>query len=285
MTAGSRKHAEFWEGREAQPEPITINPITALVAILIVVTLLFFIVGAVKDAPKASAHHTGTSTQVASSTMLRLGSSGEDVKAVQQKLNSYGYSLAVDGQYGPVTTKVVRHWQNANGLTVDGITGPQTLASLGLTGGATGTSQAERGEQSQQTPAEAPPVEVIPAGQYPSQDAPPSSAATGPTGPHYGSAISGRCTQWEPMLEYFSPGWNIEQFSKIMYRESRCTPGVTSPTNCCRGLLQIHQLHIPNLGVCGVYSKSDLYQADKNVCSAAVVYRRAGGTSPWRMTR
>lgn len=103
------------------------------------------------------------------------------------------------------------------------------------------------------------------------------------TGPYYGSAVSGRCTQYEPMLEYFSPGWDIDQFSKIMWRESRCTPDAAN--SCCSGLLQIHRLHIPNLGACDVYSRDDLYQPDKNICSAAVVYRLAGGTSPWSQTR
>lgn len=54
------------------------------------------------------------------------------VSAVQAKLNSYGYSLAVDGVQGPITTRAVLHWQRANGLVVDGIIGPQTLRSLGL---------------------------------------------------------------------------------------------------------------------------------------------------------
>jgi peptidoglycan hydrolase-like protein with peptidoglycan-binding domain len=40
--------------------------------------------------------------------------------------------VAVDGQYGPQTERAVRHWQRANRLTVDGIIGPQTLASLDM---------------------------------------------------------------------------------------------------------------------------------------------------------
>jgi len=103
------------------------------------------------------------------------------------------------------------------------------------------------------------------------------------TGPHYGSAISGRCTQWEHLLEFWSPGWDIDQFSRIMWRESRCQPDAAN--SCCTGLVQIHRLHLPNLAVCDVYSREDLKDPGKNVCSAAVVYRKAGGTSPWSQTR
>lgn len=103
------------------------------------------------------------------------------------------------------------------------------------------------------------------------------------TGPHYGSATPRRCTQYEHLLVYFSPGWDVDQFSEIMWRESRCQPDAAN--SCCTGLVQIHRLHLPSLAVCDVYSRSDLTDPAKNVCSAAVVYRRAGGTSPWSQTR
>lgn len=99
----------------------------------------------------------------------------------------------------------------------------------------------------------------------------------------YGSESPGRCTQYEYLLEFFNPGWDVDQFSKIMYRESRCQPDAAN--SCCTGLVQIHRLHIPNLGVCGVFSREDLMEPDKNICAAAVVFGRAGGTSPWSQTR
>lgn len=103
------------------------------------------------------------------------------------------------------------------------------------------------------------------------------------TGPHYGSATPGRCTQYEHLLVFFDPGWDIDQFSRIMWRESRCTPDAAN--SCCTGLVQIHRLHIPNLGVCDVHTRDDLTDPGKNICSAAVVFQRAGGTSPWAQTR
>src|SRR5262245_364954 len=52
----------------------------------------------------------------------------DQTRAVQLVSSSYGYTIAVDGQYGPQTTKVVKSWQNSNGLEVDGIAGPITQA-------------------------------------------------------------------------------------------------------------------------------------------------------------
>jgi putative chitinase len=57
--------------------------------------------------------------------LLKLGSEGEDVKKLQQK-------LGVDpiGKFGPKTDAAVKSWQSANGLTADGIVGPATWAKL-----------------------------------------------------------------------------------------------------------------------------------------------------------
>jgi len=78
----------------------------------------------------------------------------DQTRAVQLVLKSYGYTIAVDGEYGPQTTRVVMSWQHVNGLEEDGIAGPITQASLGITAGA----PAERGQQQQVTPQEAPPI-------------------------------------------------------------------------------------------------------------------------------
>lgn len=52
------------------------------------------------------------------------------VKAIQTALNAHGYSLDVDGIQGPLTNAAIRDYQSKNGLTVDGIVGPNTWASL-----------------------------------------------------------------------------------------------------------------------------------------------------------
>ena len=58
---------------------------------------------------------------------LKVGSKGEGVKALQEKLG-----LAADGDFGPGTEAKLKAWQTANGLTADGIAGPTTLAKLGI---------------------------------------------------------------------------------------------------------------------------------------------------------
>jgi peptidoglycan DL-endopeptidase CwlO len=40
--------------------------------------------------------------------------------------------VAADGEYGPITRAAVRQYQQAHGLVVDGVAGPQTLGALGL---------------------------------------------------------------------------------------------------------------------------------------------------------
>ena len=59
--------------------------------------------------------------------ILKLGSKGEEVKALQSKLG-----IAADGDFGPGTEKIVKEWQTKNGLTADGIIGPASMEKLGL---------------------------------------------------------------------------------------------------------------------------------------------------------
>lgn len=56
---------------------------------------------------------------------LRIGSTGEDVKKLQQSLG-----ITADGIYGNQTASAVKKYQQENGLTVDGIAGNQTLGKL-----------------------------------------------------------------------------------------------------------------------------------------------------------
>ena len=88
---------------------------------------------------------------------LKLGSSGPDVKALQQKLKALGFDPnGVDGNFGPGTDKAVRAFQQANGLGVDGNVGPGTLAALDAAGGAASPSGGEGGSASAGTAATAP---------------------------------------------------------------------------------------------------------------------------------
>ena len=59
--------------------------------------------------------------------VLKLGSRGNEVKLLQEKLN-----LKVDGIFGPLTEEAVKNFQRSNGLKVDGIAGANTLSKLNL---------------------------------------------------------------------------------------------------------------------------------------------------------
>ena len=67
-------------------------------------------------------------------TILEVGSRGDDVTKVQQRLIQYGYmSGTADGRYGEATRDAVIWFQQRNGLTVDGRVGAETAAALGVT--------------------------------------------------------------------------------------------------------------------------------------------------------
>lgn len=76
------------------------------------------------------------------STLSKMGSRGDEVRRIQQKLKNWGYYTgSVDGIYGSQTQNAVRKFQRDNGLTVDGIAGPKTLSYLGISSGSSGSGQ------------------------------------------------------------------------------------------------------------------------------------------------
>ncbi|MEV6526896.1 peptidoglycan-binding domain-containing protein [Longispora sp. NPDC051575] len=54
---------------------------------------------------------------------------GGDVRTWQQRMAARGWSIGVDGWYGPQSASVARQFQAEKGLTVDGIVGPNTWAA------------------------------------------------------------------------------------------------------------------------------------------------------------
>lgn len=75
---------------------------------------------------------------IASSSALALqtGNQGSQVMELQQKLTASGfYKGQITGFYGPTTQEAVRKFQQAQGLPVDGIAGPNTLSALYATSG------------------------------------------------------------------------------------------------------------------------------------------------------
>lgn len=74
-------------------------------------------------------------------TLSKYGSSGTEVRQIQTRLKQWGYyNGSVDGVYGTGTKNAVTAFQKKHGLTADGVAGPQTLAKIGLSTGASGGS-------------------------------------------------------------------------------------------------------------------------------------------------
>jgi len=163
--------------------------------------------------------------------------------AVQFVLKQYGYTIAVDGVYGPQTTKVVMKWQKSNGLTVDGVAGPITQASLGL------STAVRVGNQQQVTPQVPAPTRSV-----------------------------------EQLIRDIWPDDQEEKALRIAWRESGYQPGVTSPTGCCHGIFQIHEIHFSWMRNFGVTTVDQLFDAETNIRMAYELYKRAGGWGPWRLT-
>lgn len=71
----------------------------------------------------------------AASRNLRLTNppmTGNDVTALQKALAAEGYTVNIDGVFGPGLEGVLKAWQGEFGLVTDGIVGPATRIMLGL---------------------------------------------------------------------------------------------------------------------------------------------------------
>lgn len=83
-------------------------------------------------------------------TLSRIGSRGEEVKQIQTKLKNWGYYTGtVDGIFGEQTRQAVVSFQKKNGLTADGIAGPQTLKAMGITSSSSSSGSGSGGGQGQ----------------------------------------------------------------------------------------------------------------------------------------
>lgn len=95
---------------------------------------------------KTKAHRSTTTSSTSTSTTtttapppapigLRVGASGPEVTALQQRLAALKYDIpGADGSFGPATQQAVMAFQKVEGLSRDGVAGPQTLARLQTAG-------------------------------------------------------------------------------------------------------------------------------------------------------
>ena len=121
-------------------------------------------------------------------------SAGSTVAKLQSALG-----ITPDGVYGPNTRRAVRTYQRNQGLAVDGIAGPVTLAHLGLAGQGSGGGTASSRTASNGASASAPNATLARIAACESSGNP---AAVSPTGQYRGKYQFSRAT-W---AEYGGPG-------------------------------------------------------------------------------
>ncbi|MCA1011730.1 NlpC/P60 family protein [Halobacillus halophilus] len=98
-------------------------------------------------------------------SFLHRGDQGEGVEALQTELQSLGYyTYSLDGLFGPITEDAVEEFQADQGLKVDGLAGPNTMAALS----SIEESDKEEDDEAQETE-EAPESEVSASGQVDSE--------------------------------------------------------------------------------------------------------------------
>ncbi|MCJ7725657.1 MAG: peptidoglycan-binding protein [Acidimicrobiia bacterium] len=242
MTVRSQKQQEFWESDT--PNARVIEPVPALVLVIVMILVLFAIVISWEGANRAEAAPPVLPAAV-QPQWVRVGSQSDQVAKVQSTLAGFGYTIAVDGWFGPQTDKVVRHFQDSSGLVADGIVGPNTTRALGI--------------------AASPSVPVAVSSPVSVPVTPPSSDGC------YSSLLA----------KYGMPS----SFSAIIHRESRCDPSAYNGRNRDQsyGLLQINtkgSLWGDRQSLCGLTSREQLFDPETNIACAAKLYQRSGG-SPW----
>lgn len=72
--------------------------------------------------------------------LLKSGTRGPEVTALQKQLNALGYHISADGIFGNGTSWAVKDFQRKNDLSPDGMVGPNTLAKINAA--ASGSSSA-----------------------------------------------------------------------------------------------------------------------------------------------
>lgn len=186
------------------------------------------------------------------------GDTGPQVTEVQTILKGYGYTVTVDGVYGPQTERAVKSWQASNGLTVDGIAGPATISSL--------KGAVRRGNAIQVT-------------------------ATGLNGLGFAPEGLSNCDE---MQFYRKQAGLPDKFDALGWRESNCRNEDGVRTFCCYGYWQNYisshlsrqsAYRVPIIEKCQVRGADDInsdnpLEKQKQACVTKIVYD-ISGYAPW----
>jgi peptidoglycan hydrolase-like protein with peptidoglycan-binding domain len=87
------------------------------------------------------------STTILPFPVVRRGDREHPVRTLQHLLRAQGQSIAVDGNFGPLTEAAVEAFQSSRGLTVDGVVGNQTWPAVIVQVQRSSTGDAVRGVQ------------------------------------------------------------------------------------------------------------------------------------------
>lgn len=198
----------------------------------------------------AAAPPTSLPVSVASTSRVKPETVADSLRALD-RLRQLGYRWTTDAG----ALKVIKAWQRANGLTVDGLVGAETLASLDLP--ATATLPAVR---------------------------------VSPPAPHGTVAVPVDYSDPESIIRDVWPDELEDHAVAIATRESRLVP--TARNACCWGLFQIHwTAHRSWLAALGITDPHQLLDARTNATAAYALYQRADaangdngdGWGPWAL--
>ena len=135
--------------------------------------------------------------------LVRQGSSGSGVRWVQWQLQRHGGDLEVDGAFGAESDRTLRAFQQAFGLTADGVCGPVTRARL----------RADREEKTLRS------VLFAAASQIGVTERPSGSNKVKYNTAYYGREVSGSAYPWCVTFVW----WVFRQAGFSLYKTASCT--------------------------------------------------------------
>ena len=135
--------------------------------------------------------------------LVRQGSSGSGARWVQWQLQRHGGDLAVDGAFGAESDRTLRAFQQAFGLTADGVCGPVTRARL----------RADREEKTLRS------VLFAAASQIGVTERPSGSNKVKYNTAYYGREVSGSAYPWCVTFVW----WVFRQAGFSLYKTASCT--------------------------------------------------------------